>query len=158
MRATVWKTMTRPPEQIGLHRAGRACEHMTIRRDSWAQRCKKTVSGGSGTQSIQDKQSCMASMHCNQSMYADGHNCREIQVPRGLTGREPHGRVKMTLHKMSGKHCTQGGRGPHQSGGERGVARGSEGSRMPSSLGRAKSKVEVRASGALGLGQLLRRK
>ena len=55
-----------------------------------------------GLQSTQDMQSGMASMHCNQSMHADRHNCREIQVPGGFAGREPHGKVEKALHNMSG--------------------------------------------------------
>ena len=51
---------------------------------------RKLCKGLAGMQSIQHMQSGMASMHCNQNMYADRHNCREIHVPGGLAGGEPH--------------------------------------------------------------------
>ena len=66
-------------------------------------------------QSRQHMQPGTASMHCSQSMFADRPNCSGIQAPGGLAGREPHGTVERSLHKMSGQHCTQGWRGPHRS-------------------------------------------
>ena len=84
----------------GLQRAVRACEHMAT-RDAWPQRQAHRKEKG-GTQNLQHMQSGMASMHCNQSMHADRHNCREIQRPGGFAGREPHGKVEKALHNMSG--------------------------------------------------------
>ena len=66
-------------------------------------------------QSRQHMQPGTASMHCNQSMYADRHKWSGIQEPGGLAGREPHGILERSLHKMSGQHRTQGWRGPHRS-------------------------------------------
>ena len=97
----------------GLHRARRACEHMTT-RDTWPQaqaQMSESVYGEAGMQSRQHMQPGTASMHCNQSMFADRPNWSGIQAPGGLAGREPQAIVEGSLHRMSGQDGTQGGKG-----------------------------------------------
>ena len=94
------------------------CEHLVTKRDLSPLGLvtkRESVYGEAGRQSRQHMQPGTASMHCNQSMYADRPNCSGIQAPGGLAGGEPHGIVERSLHKMSGQHCTQGWRGPRSS-------------------------------------------